>query len=72
MTTQTMERQSLHETIEELSDSTIEKLASYAAFLRYEDRIPNAETLTAMEEIERGEGETITLEEFKAQIDALN
>lgn len=71
MSTQTTERQSLYETIEVLSDNAVEKLASYAAFLRYEDRIPNAETLSAMEEVARGEGEAITLEEFKTQIEAL-
>lgn len=33
--------------------------------------LPNAETLAAMEEIEHGRDEAITLEEFRIQLDAL-
>ena len=38
----------------------------------FELRRPNAETLAAMAEVERGEGESITLEEFKTQLDAVD
>jgi antitoxin component of RelBE/YafQ-DinJ toxin-antitoxin module len=56
MTTQTVERQDIHQTIDMLSDSALEKLAPYIAFLRYEDEIPNAETIAAIEECRARKG----------------
>jgi hypothetical protein len=74
MTTQTVttERQTLIKTINALSDSAILKLAPYAAFLRYEDEIPNAETIAAIEEARAGLDEPTTLEEILAECHALN
>jgi antitoxin component of RelBE/YafQ-DinJ toxin-antitoxin module len=58
MTTSTVitERETLIETINALSDVAISKLAPYAAFLRYEDEIPNAETIAAIEECRARKG----------------
>lgn len=70
MKTQTIERQSLYETIEVLSDNAVEKLASYAAFLRYEDETPNAKTAATIEAAFAGETQRArTRREF---FDAMN
>ena len=55
MNAQTIERQNLNEIINTLSDSAVEKLASYAVFLRYEDETPNAKTAAAIEAAFAGE-----------------
>jgi hypothetical protein len=71
MNTQTVrtERQGLHRIVDALSDSSIPKLASYAAFLQYEEETPNAETIAAMREAESGGGEATTIQ---AIMDVLN
>jgi hypothetical protein len=51
MTTQTIDREELYQTIDGLPDDAVERLASYAAFLRYENdkpHIPNTETAAAI------------------------
>ena len=68
----TTERQELIETINALPDIDIIKLASYAAFLRYENEVPNAETIAAIEEARAGLDEPATLEEILAECHALN
>jgi hypothetical protein len=72
MTTQTVstDRETLIETINALSDAAILKLAPYAAFLRYEDETPNAETIAAMLEAESGGGEETTIDEIMAALNA--
>jgi type IV secretory pathway VirB4 component len=70
--TVTTERKTLIETINALSDAAILKLAPYAAFLRYEDEIPNAETIAAIEEARAGLDEPTTLEEILAECHALS
>lgn len=55
MTTQTVERQSLDKIINTLSDTALLKLTSYAAFLQYEEEIPNAKTAEAIEAAFAGE-----------------
>ena len=70
--TVTTERQELIETINALPDIDIIKLASYAAFLRYENEVPNAETIAAIEEARAGLDEPATLEEILAECHALN
>jgi type IV secretory pathway VirB4 component len=74
MSTQTAatERETLIETINALSDAAILKLAPYAAFLRYEDEIPNAETIAAIEEARAGLDEPTTLEKILAECHALS
>jgi type IV secretory pathway VirB4 component len=74
MTTSTVTtvRETLMETINALSDAAISKLAPYAAFLRYEDEIPNAETIAAIEEARAGLDEPTTLEEILAECHALS
>jgi hypothetical protein len=47
MQTQLIQREALRKSIDTLSDAAIERLAHYVAFLRYEDEIPNAETIAA-------------------------
>ena len=70
MTTQTMSRHDIHAEIDALSDAAIEKLAPYVAFLRYEDyedkpRIPNSETIAAIEECRARKGKRVSsVEEF--------
>lgn len=75
MTTQTIERQNLQHLIDNLPDSAISKMVEFAAFLNFQENwkehIPNAESLSAMREIASDEGEAITLEMFKAELDAL-
>jgi hypothetical protein len=76
MTTQTTqpavttEREELIEAINTLSDASIVKLASFIAFLRYEDEIPNAETIAAMMEAESGGGEETTIDEIMVALNA--
>jgi hypothetical protein len=58
MNTQTVatERQELIDAISVLSDTAIEKLTPYVAFLQYEDETPNAETIAAIEECRARKG----------------
>ena len=72
MNTQTVttERRELIESINTLPDADIIKLASYAAFLRYENEVPNAETIAAMMEAESGGGEETTINEIMAALNA--
>jgi hypothetical protein len=58
MPTQTAatERREIHRAIDALSDAAIKKLASYAAFLCYEEETPNAETIAAIEECRERKG----------------
>jgi hypothetical protein len=61
MTTQMAERQELIDTITILSDKAIERLASYAEFLKYEDGpiltgTMSAETREAVKELSAGKG----------------
>ena len=77
MTTQTVSRHDIHAIIDDLSDGAIEKLAPYVVFLSNEEHeniphIPNAETIAAMEEARNDLGEEITLDELKAQLDAIS
>lgn len=55
MNTQTID---LQEAAEGLSDTAKEKVLHYISFLRYEEgaRIPNAETIAAIEELRAGKG----------------
>jgi hypothetical protein len=52
----TTERQELIDTIGVLSDTAIEKLAPYVAFLQYADETPNTETIAAIEECRARKG----------------
>ncbi|MDR1515424.1 MAG: hypothetical protein LBS45_07000 [Synergistaceae bacterium] len=65
------ERQDIHQIIDTLSDDGIRKLAPYAAFLRRQDRTPNAETIAAIEEARAGLDESATLEGIVAECHAL-
>jgi antitoxin component of RelBE/YafQ-DinJ toxin-antitoxin module len=58
ITTQTVttQRQDLHRAVDVLSDTAIEKLAPYVAFLQYDDETPNAETIAAIEECRARKG----------------
>jgi hypothetical protein len=83
MTTQTVttERRTLIETINTLPDAAILKLADYVKWLEEEAEIaalkakygttPNAETIAAIEECRRGESTPMTLEEIRAECEAL-
>jgi hypothetical protein len=63
--TVTIERQELHQAADTLSDAAILKLAPYAAFLRYEDKTPNADTVAALRDAENGHTYTaLTRQEF--------
>ena len=70
MITQTMTRHDIHTEIDALSDAAIERLAPYVSFLRYEDhenkpRIPNSETIAAIEECRARKGKRASsVEEF--------
>ena len=76
MNTQTIERQEIFHRIDSLPDSAMPTLVEFLDFLRYKEdwkkHTPNAETIAAMEELQSGAVETISFEEFKAQIDALD
>jgi hypothetical protein len=54
--TVTTERQDLYQIIDTLSDDSKEKLAHYVEFLRYQEDIPNAETIAAIEECRARKG----------------
>jgi hypothetical protein len=83
MATQTVttERQDIHQIIDALSDDAVKKLIEQAKLLRDEQEIaaleakygttPNAETIAAIEECRRGESTPITLEEIRAECEAL-
>jgi hypothetical protein len=51
MTTQTAERQDIYQKIDALSETAVEKLGHYIAFLRYEDWIEDQEDAEDIEYI---------------------
>jgi antitoxin component of RelBE/YafQ-DinJ toxin-antitoxin module len=53
MTTQTVERQDLHQAIDALPDEAIAEAARYIESLQ---EVPNAETIAAIEELRAGKG----------------
>jgi antitoxin component of RelBE/YafQ-DinJ toxin-antitoxin module len=69
MTTQTVERQDLHEAIDALPDEAIAEAARYIESLQ---EVPNAETIAAIEELRAGKGERVTIEEIMAELNAEN
>ena len=83
MNTQTVatERRKLHRAVDALPNESIPKLADYVKWLAEEAEIaaleakygttPNAETVAAIEECRRGEGTPMTLEEIRAECEAL-
>ena len=71
MTTQTMERRELYEIIDTLPDADFEKLATFVEFLKYAEarKIPNAETIAAIEELRAGKGKKFSsLDELMADL----
>ncbi|GHT00811.1 hypothetical protein AGMMS50276_27550 [Synergistales bacterium] len=75
MTTATAERETLHRTIDTLSDEAIINLVPYVTFLKqaklYDEDKPNAETIAAMMDAEAGIGTETTIEEIRARCNAL-
>ena len=69
MTTQTAERQELHQVIDTLPDDRVVVMLDFAKNLHSE--IPNAETREAMAELRAGGGETVTMDELKAMLDEI-
>jgi cytochrome c553 len=69
-----MERQELHQAIDDLPDDDIDKLAPYIALLRRErDWKPNNETIAAIEELRAGKGKKFTsIEELMDDLDNEN
>jgi hypothetical protein len=73
--------QNLFRDMSELSNEGMQKLAQYAQWLREEQEIaelkerfgmtPNAETIAAMDEARAGLDETVTLEQLRADCNAL-
>jgi hypothetical protein len=73
--------QDLLRDMSELSDEGVQKLAQYVRWLREEQEIaelkarfgmtPNAETIAAMEEARAGLDEPMTLEQIRAECNAL-
>ena len=61
MTTQTTEREKALHLIGALPDSAMPMINDYLDFVRYRlERVPNAETIAAMEEAERGNLKSFT------------
>ena len=71
MNTQTIERKEVLKLIEELPDSSMASLGEYIAFLRYRDCTPNAETIAAIEEARAGHTEELSLDQLRAELDAI-
>jgi hypothetical protein len=76
MTTATVERQAEHQdiyqAIDRLSETALEKLYSYLAFLRYEDRMEELEEQEDIAYIEahKDEGPNIPFEEIVKEFEA--
>jgi hypothetical protein len=71
MPTETIERHDIYQTIDALSDAALEKLASYAAFLKHEEWIEEQEDAEdiACIRVRRG-GPTLPISEVIAKYEA--
>jgi hypothetical protein len=66
MTTQTIERKDIYQAFDELPDESLEKLAHYAAFLKYEawlEEQEDAEDNAYIEAHKNDQGPTVSLDE---------
>ncbi|GHV47117.1 hypothetical protein FACS1894204_10080 [Synergistales bacterium] len=74
MTTATLERNALHQTIDTLSDEAITRLVPYVISLQreYEDAelTGAAGTRAAIDELRSGKGERVTIEQLMAELNA--
>jgi hypothetical protein len=62
----TLEKQELHRLIEDLRDDNVEKIVSYAAFLKYLQTIEDEEDIAAC--LERRDEPSYSLEEVKREL----